>query len=1239
MSETILVNFHCHSIFSDGELTPESLAANLAATGVRYASLTDHDSIEGLPRFQEALKKRGIAFISGVELTTQFNGREAHLLAYGFNPSHSELAATLVSLRQVRSLEVHSIAGSLRKVGSNRVNGSDISGAASVAPNGQLEIGEAIALVHQAGGRAFLAHPLFYESDLEKLDGFIGELKVLGLDGVEAIYAPFSEIDQASLRSLAEKHNLLVCAGTDFHGANGPGSPLFGIQMPREDWIKFRKAVFSGPAISIEPTGQSKSISIPPTSRSSPPGKPHHFRRRSFVLRIFLPTLFAIALFMAAFWFIILPSFEQTLLERKREMIRELTNSAWSILASYHQDELAGLVTREQAQVMAKERIEALRYGPEGKDYFWIQDMEPRMIMHPYRSDLNGQELSSFTDPRGVAIFVEFAALVQSKGEGYIDYVWQWKDDPQRLEPKESFVKGFTPWGWIIGTGLYIDDVHLEIARIEQSLITTSLIISGTIILLLLFVLQQTLRIEKQRQEVVDDLRESTQRYHSLIEATTEGTLLVLDDRCRYANPTFLNMLGYTQHQLEFLDLADLLPRETGNEVIWKSLQLIDDEQPALGEGLEGYLLRLDGSQVECILTINPIQYAGQRGFILLAKDITRSPAALGADGLSLAAQTAPVGIFRALAARRAVFVELNSMAREFLAQGLPMEGAQLALADFFADPSEFEQVFQTLLSEGEIKNYILSIETSQATARSLSLSAWLVWDEHHHPAYIDGLVEDVTSDIRQKAEREATIEKLQASFLFLHEPVANLGRDILVCRMDISIEQLSRLMTARHLTAALVASENMAVIGIVTDHDLRVRVLAEKVDLNAPIHTIMSAPIMKIPAHALIYEALIRMEEKGVSHLAVEDENGQIINVIDTKSLIQFQHYGPMVLSREISRAKTPMEVARSCERTTPLVKALIDSSARPRHVSSMLASICDAASERLIQQAVDDLGPPPAPFVFIAMGSQGRQEQTLLTDQDNGIIFNPIGNADPESVANYFLQLGSRVSEGLNLAGYPFCQGRVMASNPRWCRSLPEWLAGFDEWVQKSEPQEIIDLSIFFDFRPVYGEVDLTHEMRRHIHSVLLQAPTFSHFYAQNALMFKPPLRLLGNIYLSGGATEHTGEINLKDAMMPIVSFARLYALRHQINQTNTLKRIEALAERNIILPSSRDEVITAYDFLMQLRLQNQLAAIQAGKSLSNIIHPGKLGYIQQEMLKQAFAQISIIQKRVGFDFPGSA
>ena len=1240
MDETLLVNFHCHSIFSDGEQTPESLARNLAAEGVRYAALTDHDSLEGLPRFQETLKRRGIAFLTGVELTTLFDGREAHLLGYGFDPDNPELAATLLSLRQIRDLEVHSIAGSLRKIGASRPGDMDAPTAASAAPGGRLEIGEGIALIQRAGGRAFWAHPLVFEADLENLDTLLGVLKSKGLDGIEAIYAPFSETQQADLRRLAHKYNLLLCAGTDFHAASGPRSHRYGIEMPREDWIRFRQAVLAGPAFAV----------------AGPPDFPHQFpavgaqgfrpsptqplarqfmRQRSFVLRIFLPTLIAILLFLAAIWGLILPSFENTLLERKHELILELTNSAWSILASYERDMQNSVLTRQQAQAQAITRIEALRYGPEGKDYFWIQDMQPRMIMHPYRQDLNGQDVSSMTDPRGVPIFVEFADLVRRQGEGYIDYVWQWKDDPQRLEPKESYVKGFEPWGWIIGTGIYIDDVHDEIAQLEQSLINASLAISGAVIALLLFVLQQSLRIERERQEVEDSLRESTERYHGLVEATTEGTLLVLDDHCQYANPTFLSMVGYTARQLEFLELGDLLPPTESNEAVWEHLQNMDNAAPTNGEVLEGHLKHAAGHSLECVLALNPIVFAGQRGFILLAKDITRQTAAADNEGLAQAAHGAPLGIFRARAARRGVILEMNAAGRALLHNLLPAETAQPALADLFSDPAEYETLLQRLHIEAGISHHTLHIADSQAAARFLSLSARLVRDEHGHPAYIDGVIEDISAARRQEMSREALIERLQTSLLFLHEPLRLLGHDAMLCNMHISIEELARQMTARNVTAALVCSEGATVIGIVTDHDLRARALAEKVDLSAPIHTIMSSPLAKISENALVYEALMHMEEKGVRHLAVEDQNGQIVSVVDNKSLIQFQRYGPIVLGREIARAETPEQVARRCQRTAPLVKTLMDSSARPRHVTHMLASTCDAATQRLIELAMAELGPPPAVFAFIAMGSQGRQEQTLLTDQDNGIIFAPSEDADPAQVTDYFLRLGERVCQNLDRAGYALCRGQVMASNPRWCRSLPDWIASFDEWVDKSEAQEIIDFSIFFDFRTVYGDAELTHELRRYIHRTLPEAPGFLHHFAHNALLFKPPLRLLGNIYLSGGATEHAGEINLKDAMMPIVSFARLYALRHQINQTHTLERIESLCDKNVILPASRDEIIAAYDFLMQLRLQTQLTAIQAGNPPQHIIHPGKLGYIQQELLKQAFTQIAAVQKKIGYDF----
>ncbi len=336
--------------------------------------------------------------------------------------------------------------------------------------------------------------------------------------------------------------------------------------------------------------------------------------------------------------------------------------------------------------------------------------MQPRMVMHPYRTDLNGQELINFTDPRGVQIFVEFASLVRRQGEGYISYVWQWKDDPQRLEPKESFVKGFEPWGWIIGTGIYIDDVEQEIARIEQNLITASLIISGLIVLLLLFVLEQSLHIERERQEVVDNLRESTERFHSLVEATTEGTLLILNGSCKYANPILLRMTGYTLRQMEFLELVDLLPRITANEAIWEQFDSLKSDQFVAGKSQEGCLKRIDNSLVDCILSLNPIAFEEEHGLILLVKEITQQPLDISEEVLGLAAQSSPVGIFRARAYRRGVFLTLNQAGRAFLSPKENTKSTQPALADFFSDPIEYEQVFDKLLSREEIKNHLLKI-------------------------------------------------------------------------------------------------------------------------------------------------------------------------------------------------------------------------------------------------------------------------------------------------------------------------------------------------------------------------------------------------------------------------------------------------------------------------------------------------------------------------------------------------
>jgi CBS domain-containing protein len=401
-----------------------------------------------------------------------------------------------------------------------------------------------------------------------------------------------------------------------------------------------------------------------------------------------------------------------------------------------------------------------------------------------------------------------------------------------------------------------------------------------------------------------------------------------------------------------------------------------------------------------------------------------------------------------------------------------------------------------------------------------------------------------------------------------------------------------------------------------------------------------MSAPLVTISEHALIYEALMLMEENDVQHLAVADEDGRIVNVIRNKELIQFQRYGSIVLTREISQAAAPEDVARCCERAPGMVQALMDNGARPRNITHMLSAVCDAAVERFIALGAGELGPPPAPYAFIAMGSHGRLEQTLLTDQDNAIIFAAQENpARQASAAEYFLRLGTRVSGWLIEAGYPACQGGFMASNPRWCQPLPEWKRCFSDWITKAEPQELLEFSIFFDFRTVHGDAGLAQELRRHVHDVLGANPGFFPHFARQALMFVPPVRLFGGIYLGGGSVEHAGMLNLKDALMPVVDFARLYALRHQVDHTHTLDRIDALAERDVLVQASRDDITTCYDVIMRLRLQRQLDALKAGHPPDNAIQPRQLRRVDEMLLRQAFSLIAAVQKKINYDFFGTA
>ncbi|GAB6096476.1 hypothetical protein JCM14469_27290 [Desulfatiferula olefinivorans] len=321
------------------------------------------------------------------------------------------------------------------------------------------------------------------------------------------------------------------------------------------------------------------------------------------------------------------------------------------------------------------------------------------------------------------------------------------------------------------------------------------------------------------------------------------------------------------------------------------------------------------------------------------------------------------------------------------------------------------------------------------------------------------------------------------------------------------------------------------------------------------------------------------------------------------------------------------------------PLMPAdLIDREPDPAAVTRLTSHISDAVITACLKLAAAELGPPPAAFSFLVFGSVGRREQTLKTDQDNALVYEDVPESEAAGARDYFLALGRRVCTLLHQTGYTYCDGDNMAMNPRYCLPLGQWKRLFSTWICSAEAADLLRVNIFFDFRPAGGEDRPAMALRRHVNDMLAANDRFFQILARNILGMTLPVSFFGRFILETEGP-HRGSFNIKHAMMPIVDIARIYAMKHGLDTTNTLSRLAELQGMSIMNDMGRDLAV-AYTDLMLIRLTVQARAQRSRTALvSNHVYPNSLSADEQKRLKDSFAKIKTYRSKLSRDFIGSA
>ncbi len=468
----------------------------------------------------------------------------------------------------------------------------------------------------------------------------------------------------------------------------------------------------------------------------------------------------------------------------------------------------------------------------------------------------------------------------------------------------------------------------------------------------------------------------------------------------------------------------------------------------------------------------------------------------------------------------------------------------------------------------------------------------------------------------------------------FLNDTIVlNATKKVLTCPAEETIREAAVAMTEHGFGSIVIADGANTPVGILTDRDLRSKVVTGLHAADEPVSAIMSRPVKTVRAGITLAEAMIEMVRQKVHHLCVTadgTDGSEVTGLISDHDLLLVQGFNPAIMIKEARKTASLPQLASIREKAEELLAKYLEPDVGALYVAGTVSAVTDAIVQRLVELHAAAVGPPPRGFAWLALGSLGREEQLLRTDQDHALVYE--GEPD-EAVAAWFRRLAGFVSDGLAACGFAPDSGGVSASSPDWCRSLPEWKETLRRWVERPDDHDILLATVFLDYRPVAGDAALARELTRFLYEEIARTEIFLARLAENALSTPPPLSFFRNLVVERNG-EHKDEFDLKvRAMIPLADAARVLSLDHELaGENSTIRRYQRLAALETGHRELYEEAALAYEILMKVRARFGLRQRDSGR----YIDPEALNKLERQTLRNIFAAVKELQDVLRVRFP---